>query len=126
VASRLDEAKEPLLLMDIGTTVKWRWPKRKNPRLFHRGGPAFEGAGIYCGTQAVPAPSPGWSSGGRLFRPHDRGRCTVRALRFRPDRRAAAMLSAGILDETGRIDENSGILRRAHGGGKSSRRRAQR
>ncbi len=121
LASRLDEAKRPALLMDIGTNGEMALAGEGKLRVCSTAaGPAFEGAGIYCGTQAVPG-----AVSGVVFR---EGGFSVRTVAGAAPcglcgsgliDAAAAMLAAGILDETGRIDgeraASLGVLTEAEG-----------
>jgi len=121
LASRLDEAKAPLLLMDIGTNGEMALAKGERIRVCSTAaGPAFEGAGIYCGTQAVPGAVSGveFQNGGFSVRTiADAAPCGLCGSGLIDA--AAAMLAAGILDETGRIDEEQaeslGVLTEAEG-----------
>lgn len=119
LASRLDEAKKPVLLMDIGTNGEMALAKDGKIRVCSTAaGPAFEGAGIYCGTQAVPGAVSGveFRDGGFFVRTIGGGEpCGICGSGLIDA--AAALLGAGILDETGRIDEERaasfGVLTRA-------------
>lgn len=121
LASRLDAAKRPVLLMDIGTNGEMGLVKEGTIRVCSTAaGPAFEGAGIYCGVQAVPGAVSGveFRDGGFSVRTiADAKPCGICGSGLIDA--VAAMLAAGIMDETGRIDEGRaellGVLTEAEG-----------